>query len=77
MYLFAKEIAERRGETGEEFSYIDKWLLSRLYKAVKQYDEYMENFELRKAGILLYQLLDDLKWYRRRGGNNIRVLEEF
>ncbi|HII59587.1 TPA: leucine--tRNA ligase [Methanocaldococcus jannaschii] len=77
LYLFAKEIAERRGETGEEFSYIDKWLLSRLYKAVKQYDEYMENFELRKAGILLYQLLDDLKWYRRRGGNNIRVLEEF
>ncbi|ACX72710.1 leucyl-tRNA synthetase [Methanocaldococcus vulcanius M7] len=79
IYFLTKEVADRKKteKVKEELTYIDQWLLSVLNRAIKQYSEFMDNFELRKAGILIYQLLDNLKWYKRRGGDNLNVLEEF
>ncbi|WP_017980935.1 leucine--tRNA ligase [Methanocaldococcus villosus] len=75
LYIFAKEVLEKK-ESNE--SYIDKWLLSKLYRSVREYYKLMDKFELRKAGLLLYQLLDDdIKWYKKRGGDNREVLLEY
>ncbi len=73
-YLLAKEIIDMKDN---KESYIDKWLLSRINLHIKEYKNYMDNFELRKAGILIYEFLEDLRWYKRRGGNNKEILIKF
>ncbi|WP_423792489.1 leucine--tRNA ligase [Methanocaldococcus indicus] len=75
VYLTVKEIKEMKESKENEF--IDKWLLSVLYSDLKKYIEYMENFEMRKAGLIIYKLFDDLRWYKRRGGDNKEILIEF
>ncbi|WP_456472614.1 leucine--tRNA ligase [Methanocaldococcus sp.] len=76
LYNFTKEVINMKES---EESEIDRWLLSKLYRSVKEYYNYMDNFELRKAGILLsHYLLDEyINWYKRRGGNNKEILREY
>ena len=75
-YQFAQEVADvSSGDLNyEELSVIDKWLLHRLHKAIKLSDESYNTFQLRKVGVLFYQLINDLRWYKRRGGNNKKLL---
>ncbi len=60
----------------DELLTIDKWLLHRVHNAIKIADESYDKFHLRKVGILFYGLMNDLRWYRRRGGNNKNILRE-
>ena len=55
-------------------SNIDKWLLHRTHTSIKKSDEYYNSFNLRGVGILFYNLMNDLKWYKRRGGGNRELL---
>ncbi|ADG13246.1 leucyl-tRNA synthetase [Methanocaldococcus infernus ME] len=73
LYNFTKEVINMKDSEERE---IDRWLLSKLNRALKDYHKLMEEFELRKAGILLsHYLLDEyIHWYRRRGGNNKELL---
>lgn len=63
-------------EEYKELKLIDKWLLHKAYNSVKVADESYDEFHLRRIGILFYELMNDLRWYRRRGGDNKKVLRE-
>ncbi|HID47657.1 MAG TPA: leucine--tRNA ligase, partial [Methanococcaceae archaeon] len=75
-YQFAQEVADVSPEDIDyrDLSTIDKWLLHRLHKSIKLADESYNTFQLRKVGVLFYQLFNHLKWYRRRGGDNKKLL---
>ncbi|HIQ32652.1 MAG TPA: leucine--tRNA ligase [Methanothermococcus okinawensis] len=75
-YHFAQGLTDVSPEdiNYEDLSVIDRWLLHRLHKAIKLADESYSTFQLRRVGILFYQLINDLKWYRRRGGDNRELL---
>lgn len=51
---------------------IDRWLLSAFNEKLKEANEAMEEYEIRKASnIIFYEIYNIFQWYvRRRGGNN-------
>ena len=55
-------------------STIDAWLIARLKQRVAEFNEAMANYDLRRAvEISHYELIKDVNWYTRRGGNNSTV----
>ena len=53
---------------------IDDWLIARLKQRVAEFNEAMTNYDLRRAvEISHYELIKDINWYIRRGGNNAKV----
>lgn len=59
-----------------ERSNIDKWLVSRLQRSIKNTTEALENFETRKAAqSCFFDLMNDLKWYTRRKKINEDLIE--
>ena len=53
---------------------IDDWLIARLKQRVGEFNEAMTNYDLRRAvEISHYELIKDINWYTRRGGNNAKV----
>ncbi len=55
-------------------SAIDDWLIARLKQRVAEFNDAMSNYDLRRAvEISHYELIKDINWYTRRGGNNAKV----
>ena len=53
---------------------IDDWLIARLKQRVGEFNQAMTNYDLRRAvEISHYELIKDINWYTRRGGNNAEV----
>ncbi|MCJ7516346.1 MAG: leucine--tRNA ligase [Methanomassiliicoccales archaeon] len=60
-----------------ETASIDNWLLSRISSRVKTVRECMKEFDLRTmANEIYFEMLNDIKWYMRRGGENGNVTGE-
>lgn len=56
---------------------IDLWLISRLNGHVSSCIDYMQSFDLRQMTTVVYfDIVNDLRWYIRRGGNNPRVIND-
>ena len=56
---------------GNDISEIDSWLEARLKQRVKEFKTAMDCYDLRRAvEISHYELVKDINWYTRRGGNN-------
>ena len=56
---------------GSKESEIDDWLNSRIKQRVSEFQKAMESYDLRRAvEISHYELIKDMNWYLRRGGNN-------
>ncbi len=54
-----------------EITGIDNWLISKFNGHVKTIRTAMDKFDLRQLGSTTYfEMLNDLRWYSRRGGNN-------
>ena len=52
-------------------SQIDSWLLARIKLRTQKWKESMESYDLRGAvEISHFDIIKDVNWYRRRGGNN-------
>ena len=50
---------------------IDDWLIARLKQRVAEFNQAMDSYDLRRAvEISHYELIKDINWYTRRGGNN-------
>ena len=53
---------------------IDNWLIARIKQRVGEFNQAMTNYDLRRAvEISHYELIKDINWYTRRGGNNAEV----
>ncbi|MBA7523622.1 Valine--tRNA ligase [subsurface metagenome] len=51
----------------EEFTHIDRWLLSRFYRRLRESIERFESFRIREAGInMVFNLLNDVRYYEKR-----------
>ena len=53
---------------------IDDWLVARLKQRVAEFSQAMDSYDLRRAvEISHYELIKDVNWYSRRGGNNSAI----
>ncbi|NQE46066.1 Leucine--tRNA ligase [ANME-1 cluster archaeon GoMg2] len=51
----------------EELTHIDKWLLSRLYRRLRESVERFEAFRIREAGInMVFNAMNDIRYYEQR-----------
>jgi len=56
---------------GDEKKDIDQWLEARIKQRVVEFQTSMDDYDLRRAvEISHYELIKDMNWYIRRGGNN-------
>ena len=59
---------------GNDNSEMDNWLIARLKQRVAEFNQAMDTYDLRRAvEISHYELIKDINWYTRRGGNNSTV----
>lgn len=59
---------------GNDNSEIDNWLIARLKQRVAEFNQAMDTYDLRRAvEISHYELIKDINWYTRRGGNNSTI----
>jgi len=77
-YDIAIEIIGKQGDEDEgKRKHIDSWLLSALAKKMGAYMDNMENFRTRAAlQTAFYDLMNDYRWYVRRGGNSAEALNK-
>ena len=67
LYTFSQQIIEWNGDSTS----IDKWMEAKLRQRMREWSRAMNNINLREGvKISHYDLLSDLNWYVRRGGNN-------
>ncbi len=67
-----------------EFAHIDRWLLSRLYRRLRESVELFEAFRIREAGInMIFNAMNDIRYYEQRQDKDRRkrivrsVIEEW
>jgi leucyl-tRNA synthetase len=64
---YAKEIKEP--------DQLDRWLISRLQKAIKETRDAMDKLQTRRAvNAAFFEVMNDVRWYLRRGGDNLAVI---
>lgn len=71
IWKFANELMEIQGGSQP----IDSWLEARMHVHLQNIHTAMEKYDMREtAGIIFYEIYNDMKWYLRRGGNNSDLL---
>ncbi|MBO8182103.1 MAG: leucine--tRNA ligase [Archaeoglobus sp.] len=59
----------------ENLSMLDRWLVSRFQKVVKETNEAMESLQTRRAvNSAFFEMMADVRWYLRRGGKNLSLI---
>ncbi len=70
-YKMAYDILNSQDEEGLKF--IDKWMLSRLQYRIRETGDALDKIQTRRAvQNAFYLLMNDMKWYERRGGRAVR-----
>ena len=70
-------IEELRSADGKASDNIDSWLISRMNTHIRNNLEAMERYDLRQSTTITYfEILNDMRWYVRRGGSNKAVISE-
>lgn len=73
IYALAEELNKLDGRKKP----LDSWLLSRINAHIKQINTAMEKYELREmASMVYFTVYEDLRWYKRRGGENKKAISE-
>lgn len=66
---------ENSVEEVKEESSLDRWLISRFQRAVKETREAMDNLQTRRAvNTAFFEVMNDVRWYLKRGGKNLRII---
>lgn len=61
----------------KEHPILDKWIKSTFNKRIKRVNDLMDGYNLRDtANEIFFEIVNDLRWYRRRGGGNGKLLKE-
>ena len=59
----------------KEISSLDRWLISRFQRAVKETREAMDNLQTRRAvNTAFFEVMNDVRWYLKRGGDNLGII---
>jgi leucyl-tRNA synthetase len=75
IYNTITELSTINDEVNEN---IDNWLISILNKRIETINQHFTSLNLRDAANEIYfELNKDIQWYRKRGGSNKKILEEF
>jgi len=54
---------------------LDRWLISRFQRAVKETREAMDKLQTRRAvNTAFFEVFADVRWYLRRGGDNLAII---
>ena len=73
LYNMPENILSWNGKSSE----IDTWMIARLKQRCQQWQDAMDSYDLRGAvDASHFDLVKDLNWYRRRGGENLEVGKE-
>lgn len=73
IYVLTEELKKLDGKKKP----IDDWLVSRINENIRTITRAMEKYELRElASLVYYTMHEDLRWYKRRGGENKKVIKE-
>ncbi len=68
-------VKEHYTKERKELAHLDRWLLSRFQKAVKETRDAMEKLQTRRAvNAAFFEVMNDVRWYLRRGGDNLVVI---
>jgi leucyl-tRNA synthetase len=71
-------LVERCNEFPSDTANVDRWLISAIHKKVKSSAELYKKLELRDiAQEALYNAVNELRWYLKRGGKNRNSLREY
>lgn len=73
-YSFAKDVIEsrKRADLNTELKQIDRWILSRIQKYIRNTNSALDSIQTREAiQNSFFLLINDVKWYQRRGGENL------
>ncbi|HHF59174.1 MAG TPA: leucine--tRNA ligase, partial [Thermoplasmatales archaeon] len=74
IWNLAQEILSMKEEENPD---LDKWMKSMFARRIKRINEFMERYDLRDAANdIFFEIPNDIRWYRRRGGNNGKLLKE-
>ncbi len=74
VWNLANDLMDIKGESDE---YLDSWLSSRMSNNVAYVRDSLDRFELREASNrIFFEIMSDLKWYTRRGGNNPELIKK-
>jgi len=59
----------------KELDQLDRWLISRFQKAIRETRDAMEKLQTRRAvNSAFFEVMNDVRWYLRRGGNNLAAI---
>ncbi len=59
----------------KENGHLERWLVSRMQRAIKETREAMENLQTRRAvNAAFFEVMNDVRWYLRRGGKNPQIV---
>ncbi len=74
IWKFANELMAMQGGDSQP---IDSWLESRIHSHLQNIRTAMEKFDMREtAGIIFYEIYNDIRWYLHRGGNNAELISK-
>ena len=69
-----RTMEELKALKGSEVQKVDAWLLSRLANRAATIQRSMDEFDLRRmANEAYFETLSDVRWYIRRGGDNVKT----
>ena len=72
---FYEIVKENYFKEPKEVTTLDKWLISRMQKAIKETRDAMEKLQTRRAvNAAFFELMNDVRWYLRRGGKNLVLI---
>ena len=72
---FYELVRENYTKEIKEIDHLDRWLMSRFQKAVKDTREAMEKLQTRRAvNSAFFEVMNDVRWYLKRGGDNLAII---
>jgi len=73
-YTIMREYYTNEAKVDTE-NHLDRWLLSRMQKAIKETTDAMEKLQTRRAvNHAFFGVMNDVRWYIRRGGKNPQLI---
>ncbi|MCS7129938.1 MAG: leucine--tRNA ligase [Archaeoglobaceae archaeon] len=72
---FYSLVSDHYSRDPEKITTLDRWLISRFNRAVKEVREAMDKLQTRRAvNYAFFEIMNDVRWYLRRGGKNLSLI---